>query len=123
MLVRRFSELAFQELSGRRSADALAGWDAPVSVRVVRLDPGETPRRPHRHPRSVEVVHVVEGAGRVWQDGEVRRVGVGDLLLVPRGAAHATVPDADSSLLLVCFFPDPDLASNVEELDTPLTLD
>ncbi|MGH3329272.1 MAG: cupin domain-containing protein [Streptomycetales bacterium] len=123
MFVNHFADLAFQELPGRLAADPLAGWDAPVAVRVVRLDPGETPRRPHRHPRSVEVVYVAEGEGRAWQDGEVRRVGAGDVLLMPQGVPHATVPDDSSSLLLVCFFPDPDLASNTEELDGPLALD
>lgn len=123
MIVRRTGELGFRELPGRRSADPLAGaGDAGASVRVVRIDPGG-PRSPHRHPRSTEVVYVVEGSGRAWQDGAVHRVMAGDVVLVPRGVPHATIPDSDSSLLLVCFFPDPDLATNLEELGTVIDLD
>ena len=66
------------------------------------------------------------------------RVGPGDTIFVPRGAPHATVADPDpdpdpgpdtgdgdeggdddKGLELLCFFPHPDLASNLVELDTP----
>lgn len=115
MIVRRTDDVAFRELPGRRSADPLAGVeDTGASVRLVRLVPG-TARTPHRHPRSVEVVYVAEGSGRTWQDGAVQPVSVGDVVLVPRGVPHMTV--ADTPMLLVCFFPDPDLATNLEELD------
>ena len=122
MIVRRFADLDFRELPGRLSADPLAdGGAAGTSVRIVRIE-GSSPRAPHRHPRSAEVVYVAEGTGRAWQDGEVRPVAAGDTVLVPRGAAHATIPDQGGSLLLVCFFPDPDLATNLEELDTVIDL-
>lgn len=111
--------LAFQDLVGRRSADPLPPWAADgCSVRVVRIEPG--PRTPHRHPRSVEVAYVAEGAGVAWE-GDVRsEVTVGDLLVVPTGVPHATVATGTSGLLLVCFFPTGDLASNLEELPGPL---
>lgn len=127
MIVRRFVDLEYQELPGRRSADPLAGADpSGTSVRIVRMEAdtsGSPSRSPHRHPRSAEVVYVAEGSGRVWQDGEVRRVAAGDTVLMPRGVPHATIPDPGESMLLVCFFPDPDLATNTEELDAVLDLD
>lgn len=114
MIVRRIADVSFRELPGRLSADPLAGVDdAGASVRLVRLAPGPV-RRPHRHPRSAEVVYVAEGSGRAWQDGEERPVSAGDLFLVPRGVPHLTVPE--TAMLLVCFFPDPDLTTNLEEL-------
>ncbi|MQA85278.1 MAG: cupin domain-containing protein [Streptosporangiales bacterium] len=123
MIVRRFADLEFSELPGRLSADPFAGVDpSGTSVRIVRIE-GASPRSPHRHPRSAEAVYVAEGSGRAWQDGEVRRVTAGDTVLVPRGVPHATIPDPGGSLLLVCFFPDPDLATNLEELDAVLDLD
>lgn len=114
MIVRRLADASFRELPGRLSADPFAGVDdADASVRLVRLAPGSD-RRPHRHPRSTEVVYVAEGSGRAWQDGEVQPVSAGDVVLVSRGVPHMTVPD--TAMLLVCFFPDPDLATNLEEL-------
>ncbi|MGH3499504.1 MAG: cupin domain-containing protein [Nocardioidaceae bacterium] len=122
MMVRSFADLDFKVLPGRLSADPFAGSDsAGTSARVVRIEPGG-PRSAHRHPRSAEVVYVAEGAGRAWQEGEAQRVSGGDMVFVPRGVPHATVPDPDSALLLVCFFPDPDLVTNLEELDTVIDL-
>jgi quercetin dioxygenase-like cupin family protein len=113
----RSSALEFTRLRGRRSADPLApGLIDDSSVRVVRIAPG--PRTPHRHPHTSEVVYVVAGAGVAWEDGRRTDVAAGDLLAIPRGVPHATVAGHDG-LLLVCFFPHPDLAGNIEELTAP----
>ena len=45
-------------------------------------------------------------------------IAAGDLISIPRGVPHATAAAGDD-LVLVCFFPDDDLASNTEELDGP----
>lgn len=119
MRVTRAGELAFGQLPGRRSADPLAGADVgALSIRVARLTAG--PRAPHRHPSSVEVICVLEGEGTHWQEGETARVGPGDVVLVPVGVAHATIPDDE--MLLYCAFPVASLAGNVEELDEPIEL-
>ena len=113
--IRHLADLAFDDLPGRRSADPLAGLDTDgMSVRVVRLEAGVR-RSAHRHPHSPEVVYVAEGSGIVWLDGHRERAGTGDVVLVPTGVPHATVPDS-SGMLLVCFFPHPDLSDNLEEL-------
>ncbi|HSK96072.1 MAG TPA: cupin domain-containing protein [Euzebyales bacterium] len=109
--------LSFTQLPGRESADALRdGPDVGASVRVVRIAPG--PRTPHRHPHSGEVVSVVAGTGIAWEDGQRTAVTAGDLIAIPRGVPHATVA-GEHGLVLVCFFPHPDLAGNIEELDAP----
>lgn len=115
----RSSELDFAQLSGRRSADPLSALSerSGCSVRVVRVPPG--PRTPHRHPHSVEVVYVAQGTGRVWEGDRASQVSAGDLVLVPTGAPHATVATGDTELVLVCFFPHPDLSANIEELAGP----
>ena len=119
MPVVRPSEIAYTDLPGRRSADPLTGLDAGgCSVRLVTVAPG--PRTPHRHPASVEVIHVVAGTGLHWQDDQVAPVGPGDVVLVPVGVPHMTVATGPDDLQLVCFFPHPDLPANTEELDTPL---
>lgn len=110
------ADLRFVRLPGRRSADPLTGLGAASSVRVVELE--HTPaRRAHRHPRCEEVMYVAAGQGAVWIDGAVSPVAAGDVVHVPAGAAHATVPAPGTAMRLVCFFPDPELASNTVETD------
>jgi quercetin dioxygenase-like cupin family protein len=113
--------LPFREAPGRRVADPLDGVDAgPLSVRYSRLRPG--PRSPHRHPGCVEVIHVLEGEGTAWLDGETTHVRAGDLYLIPAGVPHATLPDPGNEMLLLCAFPVADLAAVTEELDGPIEL-
>ncbi len=119
----RHDELRFVELPGRASADPLAllagGREAGVSVRIVRM-PAAPGRRPHRHPHSVEIVHVLAGRGTAWLDGRGTAVGPGDTFLIPVGAAHATLPDPGETLELLCVFPHADLAANLDELEGPV---
>jgi quercetin dioxygenase-like cupin family protein len=110
--------LDFARLPGRVSADPVPpGLAVGCSARVVRIAPG--PRTPHRHPHSVEVVYVAEGSGTAWEDDVPTRVSAGDVLVVPAGVPHATVAAGPGDLVLVCFFPHPDLAANAEELPAP----
>jgi len=110
--------LSYSALAGRRSADPMLDV-APTgcSVRVVRIDPG--PRTPHVHRESVEIAYVAAGTGTAWEGDAHHPVAPGDLLVVPAGVPHATVATGDEPLVLVCFFPHPDLAANIEELAGP----
>jgi quercetin dioxygenase-like cupin family protein len=118
------SLLRYLTLPGRESADpfGLRGdmTDVGLSVRVVRLshDPA---RSAHVHALSAEAVYVVEGQGTLWADAERSPLRSGDTVLIPAGTPHATLPDPDVDMLLVCFFPHPDLAANMQELAGPLT--
>jgi quercetin dioxygenase-like cupin family protein len=115
----RSDMLRFVDLPGRLSADPVpAGLGGQYSVRIVTVAPG--PRNPHRHPASDEVTYVASGQGVAWEGDESTGVQPGDLLVIPRGVPHATVAHGESGLVLVCFFPVPDLASNLEELAGPL---
>jgi quercetin dioxygenase-like cupin family protein len=118
MIVTARDALRYLELPGRRSADPFRDLDVPVSVRHVRIEhsPGRTP---HRHPHSIEVVHVLAGHGTAWQDGQRHPIGPGDTVLIPQGAHHATLAAPGEGLELLCFFPHPDLSTNIEELDGP----
>lgn len=60
---------------------------------------------------------MVAGTGLLWENGAVRAVEAGDLVLIQAGVAHATIPEKGTQMELVSFFPHPDLASNIEELD------
>lgn len=118
------SGLEFVNLPGRESADPFrpqAGVvDLGLSLRVVRMvhDPS---RSAHVHAHSAEVVYVVDGVGTLWADGERYRLQAGTTALVPAGTPHATLPDPGTGMLLVCFFPHPDLAANIQELGGPLS--
>jgi quercetin dioxygenase-like cupin family protein len=115
--------LDFRPLPGRSSADPFAGLDSPgMSMRVVHL-PAGVERKPHRHPSSSEAIYVIEGRGHFWEDGRAHRVRAGDCILVEAGTAHATVPDADSPMKIVCFLPHSELSSNIEELDEMIRID
>lgn len=116
MPVIRSSDVTFAQLPGRWSANPFPAM-ADSTARLVRIPPG--PRTPHRHPRSSELVYVAEGSGTAWEHGERSDVAAGDLLCIPAGVPHATVAGAEG-LLLICFFPDPDLTNNLEELPGPV---
>lgn len=106
------ASLSFDALPGRRSADPFGGT-AEVGVRVVHLEAAPD-RRPHRHPDSLEVIHVVAGRGRVREGDALTPVGPGDTVLIPAGVAHATLPDPGERMTLACFFPVADFTT--EEL-------
>jgi quercetin dioxygenase-like cupin family protein len=114
MRIARGGALEYVDLPGRRSADPFRDDGADVSVRVVAIAP-DVRRSPHRHPLSSEVVYVIGGHGRMWQDGDVADVEVGDVAHIPAGTPHATLA-VGGTLLLVCFFPHPRLGDNIEEL-------
>jgi mannose-6-phosphate isomerase-like protein (cupin superfamily) len=116
--------LRFEPLPGRSSADPLAGPSSDpfagagvdFTVRIARLS-GDSLRWAHRHPHSVELMHVTRGSGVLWEDGVRRRFVEGDTALIPIGVPHATVPDRGTEMEVICFFPHPDLSHNIEELE------
>lgn len=116
MTVVRPTSFRFVDLPGRRSADPLTAVESRSSVRYVELE-HDPDRTAHRHPHSEEVMLVVAGQGHLWLEGERFPVAAGDVVHVPIGAAHATVPDPASAMELMCFFPHPNLADNIIETD------
>ncbi|MQB02270.1 MAG: cupin domain-containing protein [Actinobacteria bacterium] len=88
-------------------------------MRVVRLS-GDRRRSAHAHPHSYEVIHVVRGRGALWEDGVATPVSGGDTALIPPGVPHATIPDPGTDMEVVCFFPHPDLSSNIEVNPVPV---
>lgn len=119
--VTRSAELRFKALPSRDSADPFDGdKESNLSLRIVKMS--EDPNRaPHVHPHSAEAVYVIAGTGTFWIDGERIRVEQGDSFLIPAGAKHATLPDTDVDMELICFFPHSDLSQNLVELTEPVT--
>jgi mannose-6-phosphate isomerase-like protein (cupin superfamily) len=74
------------------------------SLAEASLGPGQATRR-HYHARSEEIYLIVEGAGELEIDGEVRSVGPGDAILIPPGAWHQLIATAAGTTLLCCCVP------------------
>ncbi len=117
--IRKASELTFNQLPGRTSADPLAMFDIPrdgdISMRIVNLS-YDLNRNAHRHPKTLEISYVLSGSGELWLEGEFYEIEQGDSILIPRGMSHATIPDLEKSMQLLCVFPTADFSSNIEEL-------
>jgi quercetin dioxygenase-like cupin family protein len=91
-----------RDLFSAKTMDALE-----VTVRVVDLAPisEQGARRPHWHDGFEEVIHIVQGRGRMYLDGDWYNVETGDTVLVPPNIPHATFNLLDSPLRLMVFFP------------------
>jgi quercetin dioxygenase-like cupin family protein len=108
---------AFEQLPGRESANPFERLpNMEFSLRKVRIE-GSRSRFAHRHPHSREAVFVVSGSGTLWEAGDSHRIEAGDFVLIEAGVPHATLPDPDSEMELLCFFPHPELSNNIEETD------
>jgi len=114
------AELDFVDLPGRRSANPLVSIPSEASVRVVELE-RTVDRTAHRHPFSEEIVYVAAGEGEAWIDGQRHPVTAGDIVHIPTGVAHATIPSDGEQMRLICFFPHPHLAGNIEDTDITVT--
>lgn len=68
-------------------------------------------------------MYVRAGHGTTFVAGVAHGVGPGDVVHVPPGALHATIPDDGELVELICFFPHPDLSMNLEETDSELTIE
>ena len=76
--------------------------NAPVkmqSLAEARVAKGCATER-HYHRLSEEFYFLLEGTARIDIDGEVRRVGPGDAILIPAGAWHRI--EAESELRFLC---------------------
>ncbi len=83
---------------------------APIAgFEYVRVPPGTAIGR-HRHSRTEEIYFILSGRGSMDQDGTVREVGPGDLIMTRRDVTHAMdVLDDDPVDLLVIEVYPPDV--------------
>jgi quercetin dioxygenase-like cupin family protein len=115
--------LHWRSLPGRESADPFEGLEQKgFSARLVRIEAGAK-RSPHVHAGIPEMIYVIEGSGHFWEDGTARRIRAGDFVLVSADVPHATVPDDQVDVELLCFWPHPDGASTTRELQGLIHLD
>ena len=106
-------------LPGRKSLEIVSGEKGAraVTLRLVEIPvpkPGETPRGPHRHNDFEECIYVLSGQGTTHADSGEYPLKAGDTILIPPGEMHVTRNTGDEPLLLLCFFPVPDVAKRTQ---------
>jgi mannose-6-phosphate isomerase-like protein (cupin superfamily) len=106
-------------LPGRVSLEPVSGEiGSKVSFRIAQIavpQPGEKPRGPHVHHEFEECIYVLSGHGTMHAESGEHAVRPGDVLLVPAGEKHMTVNTGSEPLVLLCFFPVPDVSVGTTE--------
>jgi quercetin dioxygenase-like cupin family protein len=74
------------------------------SLAEATLAPGQSTQR-HYHRLSEELYSLLEGGGELEVDGERRRVGAGDTILIPPAAWHELVAGPHGVRFLCCCAP------------------
>jgi mannose-6-phosphate isomerase-like protein (cupin superfamily) len=95
---------AFTTLDGstiRVLLDAGLGGASNQSLAEASLRPGQATQS-HYHAATEEIYVLLEGEGEMEVDGEVRRVGPGDAILIPPGARHQIRAERDAALRFLC---------------------
>ena len=76
---------------------------------------GDKPRGPHLHDGIEECIYVLKGTGlTISESGEIP-VGPGDIGLIPPNEKHMTRNTGSEPLVLLCFFPAPDVGACTTE--------
>ena len=107
-------------LPGRKSLEIVSGekGSQAVTLRLVEIPvprAGETPRGRHFHNGFEECIYVLSGTGYTEADSGNHPLKAGDTILIPSGEKHATRNAGKEPLVLLCFFPVPDISKRTEE--------
>jgi len=114
------SEAKNMGLPGRNSLEIVSGekGSQAVTLRLVEIPvprAGETPRGRHFHNGFEECIYVLSGTGYTESDSGNHPLKAGDTILIPSGEKHATRNTGKEPLVLLCFFPVPDISKRTEE--------
>ncbi len=78
--------------------------------------PEEAPRNRHVHNDFEECIYVLSGQGTTEADSGNYPLKTGDAIVMPPGEKHATRNTSTEPLVLLCFFPAPDIRTGTAEL-------
>lgn len=111
-------------LPGRKALEIVSGerGSRNVTLRLAEIPvprPGESPRAAHHHSDFEECIFVLAGEGIISADSGEYHLEPGDTLLMPAGEKHVTRNTGKEPLLLLCFFPVPDIAVGTHEPGVP----
>ena len=59
----------------------------------------------HKHEGSSEIIYILEGEGKTWQDGALVPVSAGMSAYCPEGEQHQMVNDSDKDLIFFAVIP------------------
>ena len=107
-------------LPGRKALEIVSGerGSRSVTLRLAEIPvprPGEAPRAAHQHNDFEECIFVLAGQGATFADSGEFQLKPGDTLLMPAGEKHVTRNTGKEPLLLLCFFPVPDITAGTQE--------
>jgi mannose-6-phosphate isomerase-like protein (cupin superfamily) len=107
-------------LAGRKSLEIVSGerGSRGVTLRLVEIPvpvPGELPRSPHHHRDVEECIFVLSGAGTTFSENREYPLVAGDTILLAPGEKHVTRNTGNIPLVLLCFFPAPDITKSTVE--------
>ena len=106
-------------LPGRVSLEPVSGdIGSRVTFRIAHIPPakpGDPPRGPHLHDGFEECIYVLSGRGvTVAESGEIP-IAPGDIVLIPPNEMHMTRNTGEETLVLLCFFAEPDVSAGTTE--------
>lgn len=107
-------------LPGRKALEIVSGarGSRNVTLRLAEIpvpQTGEQPRVAHQHNDFEECIFVLAGEGTTFADSGEYPLKPGDTLLMPAGEKHVTRNTGKEPLLLLCFFPVPDITTGTRE--------
>jgi mannose-6-phosphate isomerase-like protein (cupin superfamily) len=107
------------ELPGRISLEPVSGAiGSRVTLRIAEIavpQPGDKSRGPHLHHGFEECIYVLRGEGTTCAESGEIPIKPGDIILIPAGEKHMTRNTGTQPLVLLCFFPEPDVTQNTIE--------
>jgi len=107
-------------LPGRSSLEILSGAQGSqgVTLRLVEIPvpkAGDTPRGRHQHSDFEECIYVLRGRGTTYAGEAALPVQAGDTIHIPPREPHVTRNTGHEPLVLLCFFPVPDVSVGTQE--------
>lgn len=116
----KHSEATQLGLPGRKALEIVSGERGArgLTLRLVEIpvvQPGDTLRAPHHHSNFEECIYTLSGQGTTIAEGGEFHLKPGDTLLIPAGEKHVTRNTGSEPLVLLCFFPVPDITAATQE--------
>jgi len=106
-------------LPGRTSLEPVCGEiGSRVTFRIAEVPvarPGDKPRGPHLHDGYEECIYVLRGTGVNRSESGDIPIKPGDIVLIPANQKHMTLNTGTEPLVLLCFFPVPDVSGATQE--------
>jgi quercetin dioxygenase-like cupin family protein len=109
-------------LPGRTSLEPVSGEiGSRLTFRIAEVPvakPGDKPRGPHRHRGFEECIYVLRGQGMTCAESGEIPIKPGDIVLIPANEKHMTRNTGNEPLVLLCFFPEPNVTQGTDEFSS-----